>query len=224
MELLHRIIDLFLHLNPDNLGRFVDDYQGWVYLLLFLVVFCETGLVVTPLLPGDSLLFAAGAVCSTSTHLQVGALIALLVTAALLGDNVNYFAGRAIGPRIFTRPKSWFFNPDYLHYTSDYYARHGGKTVVIARFAPILRTFAPFVAGIGRMRYQRFLGFSIVGASLWVPAFVFAGYKFAQNDMVKKNFHLVILAIIGISLLPAVYGALKARTMRKTEGSKGEGI
>ncbi len=224
MELLHRIVDLFLHLNPDNLGKFVEDYQGGVYVLLFLIVFCETGLVVTPLLPGDSLLFAAGAVCSTSPHLQIGVLIALLIVAALLGDNTNYFAGRAIGPRVFTRPKSWFFNPEYLHYTSAYYARHGGKTVVIARFAPILRTFAPFVAGIGKMKYPRFLGFSIIGAALWVPAFILAGYKFAQNDFVRKNFHFVILAIIALSLLPAAYGFFKARMAGKSEGDKGEGI
>ncbi len=224
MELLHRILDLFLHLNPDNLGAFVDDYRGWVYLLLFVVIFCETGLVVTPLLPGDSLLFAAGAVCSTSAHLHVGALILLLVAAALCGDNTNYFIGRALGPRVFTRPKSWFFNPDYLHYTSSYYQKHGGKTVVIARFAPILRTFAPFVAGIGQMVYPRFLAFSVLGASLWVPAFVLAGYKFAQNDFVRKNFHFVILAIIAISLLPAAYGFFKTRMLNKTEGSKGEGI
>ncbi len=217
MDLIHKFIDLFLHLDQ-HLGAFVQDYGAWVYLLLFVIVFCETGLVVTPILPGDSMLFAAGAVAAlpdSPLHPQV--IIPLLIIAALLGDNMNYFIGRALGPRVFTRARSWFFNPEYLHYTSNYYQRHGGKTVVIARFAPILRTFAPFVAGIGRMAYRRFLTFSVLGAVLWVPAFVLAGYKFAQNEFVKKNFHFVILAIIAISLLPAAYGFLKARSAGKTK-------
>jgi membrane-associated protein len=221
---LHQFLDLFLHLDT-HLEHLAQQYGPWVYLLLFLIVFCETGLVVTPILPGDSMLFAAGAVAALGdSPLRPELIIPLLIIAALLGDNVNYFIGRSLGPRVFTRPRSWFFNPDYLHYTRDFYERHGGKAVVIARFAPILRTFAPFVAGIGAMRYRRFLGFCVVGASLWVPAFVLAGYKFAQNPFVKKNFHLVILAIIAISLLPAAIGFVKARVATRTAGAGGEGI
>jgi len=224
MSLLHRFLDLFLHLDV-HLDHLVGRYGALVYLLLFVIVFCETGLVVTPILPGDSMLFAAGAIAARDgSPLQPGVLIPLLIGAALLGDNVNYFIGRAVGPRVFTRPKSWFFNPDYLHYTSAFYDRHGGKAVIIARFAPILRTFAPFVAGIGQMRYRRYITFCLTGAALWVPAFVLAGYGFGQNAFVKKNFHIVILAIIAISLLPAVYGFLKARVAAKAEGVKGEGI
>jgi len=224
MSLLHRFIDLFLHLDT-HLDHLVGQYGAWVYLLLFVIVFCETGLVVTPILPGDSMLFAAGAIAARDgSALHPGVLVPLLICAALLGDNVNYFIGRAVGPRVFTRPKSWFFNPEYLHYTSAFYDRHGGKAVIIARFAPILRTFAPFVAGIGQMRYRRFITFCVTGAVLWVPAFVMTGYLFGQNAFVKKNFHIVILAIIVISLLPAVYGFLKARVAAKAEGARGEGI
>src|ERR1700690_1566301 len=161
MDLLHKFIDLFLHLDT-HLSQLVDQYGPWVYLLLFLIVFCETGLVVTPILPGDSMLFAAGALAALpQSPLRPELLIPLLITAALLGDNTNYFIGRSLGPRVFTRPKSWFFNPAYLHYTSAFCERHGGKAVVIARFAPILRTFAPFVAGIGKMRYGRVLAFCV---------------------------------------------------------------
>ncbi|HTB63552.1 MAG TPA: DedA family protein [Opitutales bacterium] len=224
MDLLHRFLDLFLNLDA-HLGHLVDRYGFGVYLLLFLIVYCETGLVVTPILPGDSMLFAAGALAALpNSPLRPELLIPLLICAALLGDNTNYFIGRALGPRVFTRPKSWFFNPDYLHYTSKFYDRHGGKAVVIARFAPILRTFAPFVAGIGRMRYGRFLSFCVFGAAMWVSAFVMAGYEFGQNAIVKKNFHLVILAIIVISLLPAAYGFFKARMAAKSAGASGEDI
>jgi membrane-associated protein len=171
------------------------------------------------------MLFAAGAIAARDgSALHPGVLVPLLIAAALLGDNLNYFIGRAVGPRVFTRPKSWFFNPEYLHYTSAFYDRHGGKAVIIARFAPILRTFAPFVAGIGQMRYRRFLAFCVTGAALWVPAFVLAGYEFGQNAFVKKNFHIVILGIIAVSLLPAVVGFLKARVATRTEGARGEGI
>ena len=224
MDLLHKFIDLFLHLDT-HLGHLVEQYGSWVYLLLFLIVFCETGLVVTPILPGDSMLFAAGALAALpDSPLRPALLIPLLIAAALLGDNLNYFIGRSLGPRVFTRPKSWFFNPAYLHSTREFCERHGGKAVVIARFAPILRTFSPFVAGIGKMRYGRFLSFCVLGAALWVPAFVLAGYAFGQNAFVKKNFHLVILAIIAISLLPAVYGFLKARLSAKSPGAGGGGI
>jgi len=224
MDFLHKFLDIFLHLDQ-HLGHLVQEYGTLVYLLLFIIVFCETGLVVTPILPGDSMLFAAGSLAALDgSPLRPAILIPLLITAALLGDNLNYFIGKSIGPRVFTRPKSWFFNPEYLNYTREFYERHGGKAVIIARFAPILRTFAPFVAGIGAMRYRRFLGFCVVGAGLWVPAFVLAGYAFGQNEFIKKNFHFVILAIVAISLLPAVVGFMKARMANRTGGAGGEGI
>jgi membrane-associated protein len=190
-----------------------------VYLLLFVIIFCETGLVATPILPGDSLLFAAGAVASVTGRITPEVIIPLLIVAVLCGDNTNYFIGRAVGPRVFSRPKSWFLNPEYLRQTHEFYERHGGKTVIIARFAPILRTFSPFVAGIGAMRYRRFLAFCLIGACLWVPAFVLAGYFFGQQEVVKKNFTLVILAIIAISLLPALFGFVKANLhARRAQG------
>jgi membrane-associated protein len=211
MVLLHQFIDLFLHLDK-HLGEVLLQYGAWVYLMLFLIVFCETGLVVTPILPGDSLLFAAGASASLAgSPLSPWVLIPLLMLAALLGDNVNYFVGTLIGPRVFNRPKSWFFNPAHILRTREFYQRHGGKTVIIARFVPIVRTCAPFVAGIGAMRYRVFILFCLVGAALWVPLFILAGYFFGQQEFVKKNFTLVIFAIIGISLLPPLIEYYRAR-------------
>ena len=200
--MIAQLIDLFLHLDA-HLYELVSAYGPWVYLILFLVVFAETGLVVTPFLPGDSLLFATGAIAATGA-LDPNALVALLLVAAVLGDATNYWIGHTVGPKVFTRQKSWFFNPEHLHRTHAFYEKHGGKTIIIARFVPIIRTFAPFVAGIGEMSYRRFFSFNVVGALLWVPGLVYAGYFFGNLPIIKQNFSLVIFAIIGLSVLPMV--------------------
>lgn len=200
--MIAQLIDLFLHLDA-HLYELVSAYGPWVYLILFLVVFAETGLVVTPFLPGDSLLFATGAIAATGA-LDPNAVVGLLLVAAVLGDATNYWIGHYVGPKVFTRQKSWFFNPEHLHRTHAFYEKHGGKTIIIARFVPIIRTFAPFVAGIGEMSYRRFFSFNVVGALLWVPGLVYAGYFFGNLPIVKQNFSLVILAIIGLSVLPMV--------------------
>jgi len=213
IEYIQFFFNYVMHLDT-NLALLVGQYGHWVYGILCLVIFCETGLVATPFLPGDSLLFAAGAVASTgalSPHL----LVVLLFFAPLLGDNCNYWVGRFLGPKVFSRPKSILLNPAHLLRTHAFYEKHGHKAIIIARFAPIIRTFAPFVAGIGRMRYLKFLLFSVIGAALWVPTFIYAGYFFGNIPFVKKNFTLVIFTIIGISLLPAFMGFLKGLRAKK---------
>ena len=205
--MIEQLIDLFLHLDV-GLFYLATQYGPWIYALLFLVVFAETGLVVTPFLPGDSLLFATGAIAATGA-LNPHWIVVLLVAAAVLGDATNYWIGRYVGPKVFTRQKSWFFNPEHLHRTHAFYEKHGGKTIIIARFVPIIRTFAPFVAGIGDMSYRRFFSFNVVGALLWVPVLVYAGFFFGNLPVVKQNFTLVIFAIIGLSVLPVVVGYLQ---------------
>jgi membrane-associated protein len=202
MELIRDFVDLFLHLDR-HLAAVVQAYGVWTYLVLFLIVFCETGLVVAPLLPGDSLLFAAGALAAVTT-LDVGWLLLLLAVAAVAGDTVNYWIGNAIGPRIFCSGTSRLLNREYLERTHRFYERHGGKTIVIARFMPIIRTFAPFVAGIGSMSYGRFLAYNVAGGVAWVVIFVVGGYFFGNIPVVKRNFTLVIMAIIVLSVLPGV--------------------
>lgn len=217
IEHLQTFIDIILHLDV-HLARLSAEYGTFVYAILCIVIFCETGLVATPFLPGDSLLFAAGAVAATSQGtLSPHLLVLLLLCAPLLGDNCNYWVGRFIGPRVFKKPKSLLFNPEHLQRTHAFYERHGSKAIIIARFAPIIRTFAPFVAGIGRMRYPRFLLFSAVGALLWVPTFIYAGYFFGNIPFIKKNFTLVVFAIIGISLLPAFLEFLRQWRGKKLE-------
>ena len=201
--------DLVLHLDR-HLGALLQQYGTWIYVLLFLIVFCETGLVVTPFLPGDSLLFVAGALWAAA-DLQPAALAATLVIAAVAGDNVNYWAGRYFGPRVFRWEDSRIFNRRALDYTRAFYHRHGGKTVVIARWLPLVRTFAPFVAGIGRMSYPRFLLFSVGGGVLWVVTLVYAGFFFGNIPVVRQNLSLVILAIVAISLMPLAIGILRHR-------------
>jgi membrane-associated protein len=176
-------------------------YGMWTYLILFLIVFCETGLVVTPILPGDSLLFAAGAFAATGA-LRAQPLFVLLSIAAVAGDTVNYWAGKMVGPKIFQQQKIRFMKKEYLDRTHEFYERHGGKTIIIARFVPIIRTFAPFVAGIGRMTYLRFLSYNVVGGVAWIALFIFGGYFFGNIPVVKRNFTLVIIAIIFVSILP----------------------
>jgi membrane-associated protein len=200
MEYISWFIEFVLHLDV-HLKELVQAYGMIVYGILFLIIFCETGLVVTPILPGDSLLFAAGAIAATG-ELNPWGMITLLSLAAILGDTVNYWIGAIVGPKVFSKPKSLFFNPEHLHRTHAFFEKYGGKTIIIARFLPIIRTFAPFVAGIGSMSYPRFIAYNIIGGLLWVPICVGAGYFFGNLPWVKENFTLVILAIIIISLMP----------------------
>jgi membrane-associated protein len=209
MEHLAWLWDIIVHLDV-HLADLLADYGRSVYALLFLIVFCETGLVVTPFLPGDSLLFVAGAVWAAA-DMDVRVLALALTGAALCGDNVNYWVGRYLGPKVFRWEKSRWFNRNALDYTHAVYERHGGKAIVIARFLPLVRTFAPFVAGIGRMRYFRFLAFSIAGAVLWVTALVSAGYFFGNVPLVKQNLTTAILVIVAISLTPVAFQVLRAR-------------
>jgi len=209
MEWLSYLIEFVLHLDK-HLHELVLHYGTWVYGILFLIIFTETGLVIMPLLPGDSLLFAAGAVAATG-GLDPHLLVILLIIAAISGDTVNYWIGHYVGPRVFSQTHSRWFNPQHLQRTHRFYQKHGGKTVILARFLPIIRTFAPFVAGVGAMGYLRFLMYSMIGGIIWVSSFVYMGYFFGNLPIVKKNFTLLILAIIFISLLPIVIEFFKHR-------------
>lgn len=217
MEFFQTLIDLFLHLD-EHLGNIIETYDTWTYLLLFLVVFMETGLVVTPFLPGDSLLFAAGTFASPAlgSPLNIWVLIILLIFAAILGDTVNYWVGHYIGPRAFSG-NIRFLKKEYLDKTHAFFEKYGGKTIVIARFVPIVRTFAPFVAGVGAMSYGRFITYNVLGAILWVLLFTLAGYFFGNLPFVKDNFSFVVIAIILISVMPAVYELLKERLQRSSK-------
>lgn len=208
---MHHFLDILLHVDR-YLPKFSAEYGSRIYLILFLIVFCETGLVVTPFLPGDSLLFAAGAIAGTTGNLSVGILILIFFCAALCGDNVNYWMGKLLGPRILKSERSRLLNRKHVDRTHDFFERHGGKTIILARFVPIVRTFTPFVAGIGAMKYLRFLAFSIAGAILWVSICVLAGYFFGQIEAVKRNFTLVALAIVLVSVLPALIEILRHRS------------
>ena len=211
MEFLQDVIDIFLHLDL-HLNAWAGMLGPWLYLVLFLIIFCETGLVVTPFLPGDSLLFAVGALASvdgSSIHLPL--LSVLLFGAAVAGDAVNYAIGARIGPRVFSHSDSRLFNREHLIRTQRFYEKYGGKTIVLARFIPIIRTFAPFVAGIGTMAYSRFALFNVTGGALWVLSFVLGGFFFGNVPVVKQNFHYVIVAIIVISVMPPIVEYLRAR-------------
>jgi len=225
MELIHWFVDIFVHLDR-HLAEVIQSYGTWTYGLLFLIIFMETGLVVTPFLPGDSLLFAAGSFAAIEAGsggrvLSLGLLFALLALAAILGDTVNYAIGHFLGPKVFHFPKSRLFNPEHLRRTHVFYEKYGGKTIIIARFVPIIRTFAPFVAGIGSMSYLRFLAYNVVGGLAWVAVCLFAGYYFGNLPFVRKNFSVVVLAIIVISVLPAVVEYLRhrAETRRAAKSS-----
>jgi len=209
MELLNNFIDIILHLDK-YLDLVIRSYGTWTYALLFLIIFCETGLVVTPFLPGDSLLFAVGTFAALGS-IEVQWLVVFLSLAAILGDNVNYWIGHFAGPKVFSKEKSRFLNKEYLERTHQFYEKYGGKTIVIARFIPIIRTFAPFVAGIGRMTYRRFTLYNIVGGIAWVLIFVLGGYFFGSIPFIKNNFELAILAIIFISILPGIIEFLRHR-------------
>ncbi|MDO8267857.1 MAG: DedA family protein [Moraxellaceae bacterium] len=209
------LIDFILHVDR-HLTEFVAANGIWVYALLFLIVFVETGFVVMPLLPGDSLLFAAGAIAATGA-MDPAVLCLLLFVAAALGDTVNYHIGHYIGPKVFEH-ENRFIKREYLLQTRAFFERHGGKTIIIARFMPIIRTFAPFVAGVGAMRYPRFLAFNLVGAALWVVSFVVLGYYFGNLPVVKENFTLVIFAIIGISVMPGVIAWARHKLAARSQG------
>ena len=222
LEFIELVFDFFIHLDK-YIGDIIANYGVWTYLILFVVIFAETGFVVTPFLPGDSLIFAVGTFAATGV-IDVWILYILLIAAAVLGDTVNYEIGRYIGPRAFSK-EIRFLNHENLLKTQRFYERHGGKTIIIARFLPIIRTFAPFVAGIGSMKYLRFLSFNIIGAFLWVTIALWAGYFFGNLPVVRDNFTLVIFAIIGISAIPAVSAYLKnmwdKRVAKKVESNEG---
>ncbi len=211
MELLSQLIDIFLHLDV-HLNAWAAAAGPWLYAGLFAVIFCETGLVVTPFLPGDSLLFACGALAAkTGSEISLGILIIVVFTAAALGDFCNYEIGKWLGPKVFSRPSSRWLNKKHLWQAHAFYEKHGGKTIILARFIPIIRTFAPFVAGIGKMTYARFASYNLIGAAAWVVLFTLGGYYFADLPIVKTRFHWVIVAIIIISVLPAVFEYWRAR-------------
>jgi membrane-associated protein len=214
MDLIHQLFDLFFHLDT-NLNMWAGMLGGWLYLVLFVILFCETGLVVTPFLPGDSLLFAVGALASIdNSPLSLPLLLGLLVVAAVLGDAVNYAIGNRVGPAVFSREDSRWLNKRHLIRTHEFYEKYGGQTIIIARFMPIIRTFAPFVAGIGQMGYARFAMFNVVGGVAWVSLFLMAGHLFGNVPFVKHNFHYVILAIVVLSMLPPVVEYLRQRRAR----------
>ncbi len=213
IEFLTQVLDFIRHLDV-HLENIMREYQLATYIILALIIFCETGLVVTPFLPGDSLLFAAGAITAKTGILNVWLLIPLLFCAAILGDNTNYFFGRFLGQKVFTRDY-WFLKRKYIDQTQQFYAKHGGKTLIIARFVPIVRTFAPFVAGVGKMEYRKFIFFCLSGGILWVSLLTLAGYFFGQIPIVKDNFEVVVIGIIGISVLPIVFEFVRAKLNRK---------
>lgn len=210
MEIIKQFIEIILHLDK-YLNGIVASCGLWSYALMFLVVFCETGLIVTPFLPGDSLLFALGALAaSEGSVLNVWLLAILLISAGVIGDAVNYSVGRYLGPKVF-QMKSRFIKQEYLTKTQGFYDKHGGKTIILARYVPIIRTFAPFVAGVGAMKYRKFFIYNIIGAVTWVSIFLWAGHFFGGQEYVKKNFHVVIFGIIGVSVLPMIVEIARAK-------------
>lgn len=213
LELISALIDFILNIDQ-HLVEIVNNYQTWTYLILFLIIFAETGLVVTPFLPGDSLLFAAGAIIAKpETDLNIFLMCALLIIAAVLGDMVNYHIGKYIGPKAFSG-RYKLLKQEYLDKTQKFYDKYGGKTIIYARFVPIIRTFAPFVAGVGTMQYSRFASYNVIGAFVWILSFSFLGYFFGGIPVIKDNFSLVIFAIIGLSLLPPIIEVIRERTKK----------
>ncbi len=226
-QLYQWLVDAFLavvHLSPETINQYAETLGTWLYVVLFAIIFAETGLVVTPFLPGDSLLFAVGAVAAHSgSPLRIGPLAALLVVAAVLGDAVNYSIGYFLGPKVFSREKSWLLNKKHLARAQKFYEDYGGITIVLARFIPIVRTFAPFVAGIGKMSYRRFALYNIAGGTVWILSFLLGGWWFGGQPLVQKNFKLVIVAIIVISVLPGVFEFIRAwrTTASRTRSIRG---
>lgn len=217
MTYIAMLLDFILHIDV-HLKELVAHYGTWVYGILFAILFCETGLVITPFLPGDSLLFVAGALAALPDNdLSVHLLALLLVIAAILGDALNYAIGRKFGETLFSNPNARILKRKHLERTQAFYARHGGKTIILARFVPIVRTFAPFVAGMGNMRYRQFALYNIVGAMAWVLLFLYAGYLFGNHEFVQKNLKLLILAIIVISIMPGVIEFIRQRRAMRRE-------
>jgi len=211
MDFIYFLIDFILHIDV-HLAELVAEYGIWIYAILFLILFCETGLVVTPFLPGDSLLFVAGALSALpSNDLNVHMMVMLMIVAAILGDAVNYTIGRLFGDRLFSNPNSKIFRRSYLDKTHAFYDKHGGKTIILARFVPIVRTFAPFVAGMGHMSYRHFAAYNVIGALLWVLLFTYAGYLFGDLPVVQENLKMMIVAIIVLSILPGVVEIIRHR-------------
>ena len=213
VDFLTQVLDFIRHLDV-HLENIMREYQLATYLILALIIFCETGLVVTPFLPGDSLLFAAGAITAKTGILNVWLLIPLLFAAAILGDNTNYFFGKFLGEKVFTRDY-WFLKRKYIDQTHAFYEKHGGKTLIMARFVPIVRTFAPFVAGVGKMGYRKFIGYCISGGILWVTALTLAGYYFGKIPIVRDNFEVVVIGIICISVLPIIIEFIRVKMRAK---------
>jgi membrane-associated protein len=217
IDFIEKFIDILIHVDR-YISQFIDQFGIWTYLVLFLVIFAETGLVITPFFPGDSLLFAAGAIAAIG-DLNIINLFLLLSLAAFLGNLSNYWIGYKIGPEIFKKERSRLFNKNYLNRTHEFYEKHGSITIVIARFMPFIRTFAPFVAGIGKMTYFKFMIYSLVGSVMWVALFLFGGYYFGNISVVKENFSLVIIAIIVISLIPAAISYIHSRKGSKASAT-----
>lgn len=212
MSIVSFLIDLIMNLDR-HLDLVIRAYGMWTYGILFIIIFCETGFVITPFLPGDSLLFAAGTFAAMGS-LDVGALVLVLSVAAVAGDTVNYWIGHVTGPKVFSKEKARFLNKKHLERTRQFYSKYGGKTIILARFIPIIRTFAPFVAGIGSMTYMRFVLFNIIGGVLWVVSLMLAGYFFGNIPLIKNHFSLVILVIIIISILPGIIEFIRTRQGR----------
>ena len=218
MEILGQVVDIFLHLDG-YLNAMAASMGPWLYVLLFAVIFCETGLVVTPFLPGDSLIFAVGALAAAEgSAIKLPYAIIILILAAILGDGVNFEIGKYIGPKIFSKETGFWLNKKHLLSAHAFYEKHGGKTIILARFIPIIRTFAPFVAGIGKMTYLHFALYNIAGAVVWVISFALGGYYFAAAPLVQNHFHYVVVAIIVISVLPAVYEFVRAKVGGERKG------
>ena len=219
MELLKQFIDFLLHAE-NHLVWFIQNYGMWVYVLLFLIIFCETGLVVTPFLPGDSLLFTVGALAARpDMGLRLEIITPLLLVAGIVGDSVNYSIGKWIGPRVFQFESRRFFNKNHLLKAHAFYEKYGGRAIILARFVPIVRTFVPFVAGVGSMTYRKFIAYNIIGGFVWIYFFVYAGFMFGNQPFVQKNFKLVILAIIVLSILPIAYEFWRAWREKTRSGS-----
>src|SRR3989338_6966258 len=203
MELAKQILDLFLHLD-DQLGVIIQTFGAFTYVILFGIIFAETGLVIVPFLPGDSLLFVVGTLAGGG-YLNIVVVYVVLLAAAIIGDTVNYWIGHHLGPKVFSREKSRFFKKEHLEKTREFFQKHGGKTIILARFVPIIRTFAPFVAGVGKMHYRTFLFYNLIGGFIWVTSLTFAGYFFGQMPIIKENFEFAVIVIVAISLLPMVF-------------------
>jgi membrane-associated protein len=218
MEFFSFIIDFILHIDQ-HLTELAAQYGVWIYGILFLIIFCETGLVVMPLLPGDSLLFAAGSIAAIG-KMNIHLMVVLLIIAAILGDAVNFMVGKYFGEKLFSNPNSKIFKQSHLQKTQQFYAKHGGKTIILARFIPIVRTFAPFVAGMGHMSYHHFLAYNVIGGVLWVTIFSYLGYFFGNMDIVKDNLSLVLVAIIVLSILPAIIEIIRHKRAANKAGAQ----